>query len=205
MSRYRLAYAPRCPAACIATLAAALMLHVPPAQAGEVVTTDCLHGSGERYDSSYDSAYADRYGSDYGDSYGSRSSYTRPGSGHFRGGLIGRHRGGLVVGTDDQNGGRTVNGADIGSSNGYRDGNSNGHGAGSRTSYGSDSCVEIRHELTNPYVIQVPPPPAGPEQREAAEHERLWRARCHPAVKQDRYGVSRYVYAAPGCDYGKYE
>ncbi len=204
MSRYRFGYATRCPAACVATLAATLLLQVPPAQAGEVVTTDCLHGSGERYNSSYDSAYGDRYGSDRGDTYGSGYSYSRPGSGHFRGGFIRRHRGDLVVGTNNQNGGGTVNGADTGSIDGYGGGYNNGHGAGSRSSYGSSSCVEIRHELINPYVIHVAPP-AGAEERQVAEQERLWRARCHPVAKQDRYGVNRYVYAAPGCEYGKYE
>lgn len=40
---------------------------------------------------------------------------------------------------------------------------------------------------------------------ESAERERLWVNRCRPVVKQDRYGVSRYRYAAPGCEFGKFE
>jgi hypothetical protein len=40
---------------------------------------------------------------------------------------------------------------------------------------------------------------------EAAERERKWLARCKPVVRQDQYGVGRYVYAAPGCEYGKHE
>jgi len=204
MSRYRFRYATRCPAACIASLTATLLMHAPPAQAGEVVTTDCLHGAGDSYSSSYTKSHADRYGSDYGDTYGNGYSYSRTGSAHFRGGFVGRHRRQLVTGTDNENGGGTLNGSDAGSNSGHREGNTNGSTTGARTSYGSDSCVEIRHELTNPYVIHVPPRTQA-EERETAEHERLWRARCHPVVKQDRYGVDRYVYAAPGCGYGRYE
>jgi hypothetical protein len=40
---------------------------------------------------------------------------------------------------------------------------------------------------------------------ESAERERKWVARCKPVIKQDRYGVARYEYAAPGCEFGKSE
>lgn len=40
---------------------------------------------------------------------------------------------------------------------------------------------------------------------EAAERERKWVARCKPTIRQDQYGVRRYRYAAPGCEYGKAE
>jgi hypothetical protein len=39
----------------------------------------------------------------------------------------------------------------------------------------------------------------------SAERERLWTARCRPVLKQDRYGVERYHYAAPGCEYGRFQ
>lgn len=29
-----------------------------------------------------------------------------------------------------------------------------------------------------------------------------WVARCKPTIKADRYGVSRYSYAAKGCEWG---
>lgn len=42
------------------------------------------------------------------------------------------------------------------------------------------------------------------EQAESAERERLWLNRCKPTFKQDDLGVVRYVYAAPGCDLGRW-
>ncbi|MBI4274892.1 MAG: hypothetical protein HY659_09350 [Rhizobiales bacterium] len=40
---------------------------------------------------------------------------------------------------------------------------------------------------------------------EAAEREAKWVTRCKPVIRQDRYGVRRYHYAAPGCEFGKAE
>ncbi len=71
--------------------------------------------------------------------------------------------------------------------------------------YGSGNCVEIEGPLTNPYVIEVPPPKGDKEIAEAAERQRLWLARCKPVIRQDHYGVRRYHYAVPDCEYGKYE
>jgi hypothetical protein len=88
---------------------------------------------------------------------------------------------------------------------GYFGGNAAGYGSGSSHGYRDGGCVEIRRELSNPYVIHVPAPQAERDVAEAAEHERLWRARCRPVIRQDAYGMRRYHYAAPGCDYGKYE
>jgi hypothetical protein len=42
-------------------------------------------------------------------------------------------------------------------------------------------------------------------QAEAIERERKWVARCKPVIRQDQYGVSRYHYAKPGCEFGKHE
>ena len=39
----------------------------------------------------------------------------------------------------------------------------------------------------------------------AAERERKWLARCRPVARQDSLGVSRYSYAAAGCEFGKTE
>jgi hypothetical protein len=39
----------------------------------------------------------------------------------------------------------------------------------------------------------------------AAERERKWLARCRPVSRQDQFGVSRYSYAATGCEFGKTE
>jgi hypothetical protein len=68
------------------------------------------------------------------------------------------------------------------------------------------SCTQSWSDgLANPYVIEVPQPTSEEEIAGFEERDRLWRARCNPVVKQDMYGVSRYSYSAPGCDYGKYE
>ena len=190
--------------AILAVAAASLALS---AQAAEVITTDCLHGSGNSYAFGSRSENGGVYRNDYGDQFGSRYSYTRPhGSGFngFRRGFGGRFHRGFLAGARDDNGGGSISGVNAGSNNGSHDGYADETGAGSRTARDSTSCVEVRHELVNPYVIQVPPR-AEAEAREAENHERLWRARCRPAIKQDRYGVNRYVYAAPGCEFGKYE
>jgi hypothetical protein len=71
--------------------------------------------------------------------------------------------------------------------------------------YGGHSCTRIWRRLGNPYVMQVPRPRSEEEVTEAAARDRLWEARCRPIVRQDMYGVRRYHYFAPGCEYGKYE
>ena len=60
------------------------------------------------------------------------------------------------------------------------------------------SCVR-RWDIFPPERL-VPDPQ---EQAEAAERERRWLARCRPVVKQDQFGVGRYRYAAPGCEFGR--
>ena len=62
-----------------------------------------------------------------------------------------------------------------------------------------------RSGFINPYVIHVPQPTSEDDKADAKERDRLWRDRCRPVVKQDAHGISRYSYAAPGCEYGKYE
>ncbi len=41
------------------------------------------------------------------------------------------------------------------------------------------------------------------EEAAALERDRKWVARCRPVVRADRFGVNRYVYAAPGCEFGR--
>ncbi len=43
----------------------------------------------------------------------------------------------------------------------------------------------------------------GTEVAEARDREKAWESRCRPALRQDHYGVNRYVYAAPGCEFGR--
>jgi hypothetical protein len=71
---------------------------------------------------------------------------------------------------------------------------------------GATSCVEVwRDGLRDPFVVSVPPPTSPQDVADTATRERLWQARCRPVVRQDMYGVRRYHYSAPGCEYGKYE
>jgi hypothetical protein len=185
------------------TLAAILLLQMPSAHAGEIVTRDCLHGSEESRRAGYGTTYGEEYGSGYGDRSGTTYSYTRPDRVWSRGAF--RFRRGVVSTTSDPNGGGAIGTADAGTSSGYRSGSNAGYDVGSTSAYGSDSCVEIRRELTNPYVIHVPPPQNEKDVADIAARERLWQARCRPIIRQDVQGVRRYQYAAAGCDYGRYE
>ena len=61
------------------------------------------------------------------------------------------------------------------------------------------SCVERWNWTGDPSMRRRDPQ----EEAESAERERQWEARCRPVVKQDQYGVGRYQYAAPGCEFGR--
>jgi hypothetical protein len=69
-------------------------------------------------------------------------------------------------------------------------------------SYGAFSCITVWRRAANPYIRTVSAPANAQEEAEVAERDRLWVARCRPIIKQDRYGVSRYHYAASGCEFG---
>jgi hypothetical protein len=64
------------------------------------------------------------------------------------------------------------------------------------------NCTARWGEAGNPYIRTVPAPADQEERDRAAEREHKWEQRCRPAVAQDRYGVARYRYSAPGCDFG---
>ncbi len=70
--------------------------------------------------------------------------------------------------------------------------------------FGAQSnCVQIWNEgLRNPNVVNVPGPRNDQEFAEAQARERRWLARCKPIARSDEYGVSRYIYAARGCEFG---
>ena len=40
------------------------------------------------------------------------------------------------------------------------------------------------------------------EKARLATRDHKWLARCRPVIERDRYGVARYYYAAPGCEFG---
>ena len=56
-----------------------------------------------------------------------------------------------------------------------------------------------------PLIVSVPGPGTDQQQALAMERERRWTDYCRPVIKQDRYGVGRYYYAAPGCEFGRVE
>ena len=66
----------------------------------------------------------------------------------------------------------------------------------------SQSCVtRWRDNVGDPHIIQVPPL-SDQEIAASKERDRLWQARCQPELRPDRYGVPRYVYSRPGCEFG---
>ncbi|MGB6536466.1 MAG: hypothetical protein WBF58_10955 [Xanthobacteraceae bacterium] len=68
--------------------------------------------------------------------------------------------------------------------------------------WGSFNCVARWAPEGDPYIRPVPQPTSPADRALAREHDRAWVKRCRPLVRPDRYGVSRYHYAAPGCEFG---
>jgi len=54
----------------------------------------------------------------------------------------------------------------------------------------------------DPNIRTVPDAANEAERAQMAERDRKWSAHCRPAIERDRYGVARYHYAAPGCEFG---
>jgi hypothetical protein len=79
-------------------------------------------------------------------------------------------------------------------------------GVGTLSCYGSHrarSCVAtFRRGRFHPHVIAVPAP-LGDDLAAAEARDRRWVERCNPVIRQDRYGMPRYSYAAQGCEYGR--
>jgi hypothetical protein len=70
---------------------------------------------------------------------------------------------------------------------------------------GAGSCVIVEGGGGNPHVRTIAGPTTEQDKAESAQRERLWVARCKPQMAVDDMGVQRYTYAAPGCDFGKYQ
>ncbi len=66
----------------------------------------------------------------------------------------------------------------------------------------SVNCVVRWGTPGDPYVRTVPQIKDNEEQSRAAERDHRWEQRCKPTIAQDRYGVPRYFYSAPGCEFG---
>jgi hypothetical protein len=64
------------------------------------------------------------------------------------------------------------------------------------------SCGAAWGAAGDPYIRKVPAPHTAEEQAQYDAHDRQWLARCRPVIHQDQYGVARYHYAAPGCEFG---
>jgi hypothetical protein len=67
------------------------------------------------------------------------------------------------------------------------------------------NCVVRWGGAGDPYVREVPQPVTEAEKARATARENKWLHRCRPVIEQDGYGVPRYRYSAPGCEYGVVE
>jgi len=67
---------------------------------------------------------------------------------------------------------------------------------------GSVNCAFQKGPPGDPYVRLVPAPAGDEAKAQAKERDHLWLDRCRPVITQDAYGVPRYRYTAPGCEFG---
>ena len=87
---------------------------------------------------------------------------------------------------------------------GFAPAHADGTGAASCVgSYGSVACAGYWGPRVDTHIRRYAAPKDEQLEKEAAARERQWVARCRPVLKQDRYGVSRYEYTAPGCEFGR--
>jgi hypothetical protein len=72
--------------------------------------------------------------------------------------------------------------------------------------WGSLSCIATwRPGVGDPHIRFVPEPATDAEAIDSRRRERRWRDLCRPEIRQDRFGVEHYVYAKPGCEFGRYQ
>lgn len=64
------------------------------------------------------------------------------------------------------------------------------------------NCTSRWAPAGDPFIRQVPPPGDAAERARANARDRRWVDRCRPMITPDRYGVARYHYALPGCEFG---
>lgn len=64
------------------------------------------------------------------------------------------------------------------------------------------NCVTRSAPADSAFIRTVPQPRDGTERSRAIEEDRRWVERCRPTLRPDRYGVPRYHYARPGCEFG---
>ncbi len=68
--------------------------------------------------------------------------------------------------------------------------------------HGAFSCSTVWGRAGDPHIRTVSGPGSAQEEAEFVERDRKWMARCRPVIRQDRYGVGRYHYAASACEFG---
>jgi hypothetical protein len=66
----------------------------------------------------------------------------------------------------------------------------------------SFNCVTQWRQGVDPYVRIVPEALDEAERARNIAADRKWFSRCRPVKTTDMYGVARYRYAAPGCEFG---
>lgn len=66
----------------------------------------------------------------------------------------------------------------------------------------SFNCAGQWSAAGDPYLRSVPEVVGDEQLTRAAARDRRWMARCNPVVERDSYGVARYRYSTPGCEYG---
>jgi hypothetical protein len=64
------------------------------------------------------------------------------------------------------------------------------------------NCVGQWANPGDPYVRTVPEVLGDAEKAQASARDHKWLTRCRPVVERDNYGVARYQYSEPGCEYG---
>ena len=78
-----------------------------------------------------------------------------------------------------------------------------------RNCFGTRNIAILRRHASagdalNPHVINVPAADVAADEIAAAEaRDRRWVERCSPVIRQDRFGMPRYSYSAPGCEFGR--
>jgi hypothetical protein len=66
----------------------------------------------------------------------------------------------------------------------------------------SFNCAAMYATAGDPYVRIVPDGLSDSDKAQAAARDHKWQAHCHPTIERDSYGVARYQYSSPGCEYG---
>lgn len=54
----------------------------------------------------------------------------------------------------------------------------------------------------DPNLRAVPETLSEADKTHASTLDRKWLAHCRPVIQRDSYGVARYQYSAPGCEFG---